>query len=149
MIHLYIIVTVRWSNLPNNINICCFLSPLHNNIYCFFTTITKQYILFCITITKQYIFCITITKQYIDTFAVVHALLDHVDVCTRPTRFEISLNLCPAKKCKNFPSIFFLRSHFEIRNNNKPFCLMSQSQSIEWVKQNLDNIKVPNNQNCN
>ena len=43
------------------------------------------------------------------------------------------------KKCRNFHSVVFRRSHFETHNNSKPFSSMSQSQSIEWVKQKPDN----------
>ena len=34
----------------------------------------------------------------IDTFAIVHALLDHVDGCARPTSSATSLTLCPAQR---------------------------------------------------
>ena len=42
------------------------------------------------------------------------------------------------KKCGHFHSIISLQSSFEI-HNNKPFSSISQSRSIEWVKQKLDN----------
>ena len=53
----------------------------------------------------------------------------------------------PYEKCRNFHSIVSLRSQFEIHSNNKPFSSMSQSQSIGWVKQKLDN-NSQKNQNC-
>ena len=34
----------------------------------------------------------------VDTFAIVYALLDRVEGCARPTRFLISLTLCPAQR---------------------------------------------------
>ena len=43
------------------------------------------------------------------------------------------------KKCIDFHSNVSLRSHFKIHNNNKSFSWMSQSQSIDWVKQKSDN----------
>ena len=43
------------------------------------------------------------------------------------------------KKCRKFHSIVSLPSHFKIHNKNKPFSSMSQSQSIEWIKQKPDN----------
>ena len=71
----------------------------------------------------------------VDTFAIVHALLDRVDGVIRhpdkisdPTHF-----VAHTKKCRNFVEPFC--DH----NKNKPFSSMSQSQSIEWVKQNSDN----------
>ena len=43
------------------------------------------------------------------------------------------LTFLSCTKCGSFHSIGSLRRHFEIHNNNKPFPLMSQSQSIGWV----------------
>ena len=77
----------------------------------------------------------------VDTFAVVHALLDRVDGYARhPDKVcDFTHFVSRTKKCRNFKSIVPLRSHFEIHKNNKPFSLISQSQSIKWVKQKPDN----------
>ena len=64
----------------------------------------------------------------VDTFAIIHAPLNRVDGCARHPEIVCDLT--------HFVS---LRSDFKIHNNNKSFYSMSQSQSIGWVKQKLDN----------
>ena len=75
------------------------------------------------------------------TPALLHALLDRVDGCARHPDKACDLThfVSRTKKYRIFHSIVSLQIHFEICNNNKPFSSMSQSQSIEWVKQKPDN----------
>ena len=63
----------------------------------------------------------------VDTFANGHALLDRIDGVRIPTRFAISLSLCPAQRSAETFTRLSLRSHFEIHTNNKPCSSMSQS----------------------
>ena len=72
----------------------------------------------------------------VDTFAIVHVTVvqRHPDKCCDPTH-----SVSHTKKCRDFHSIFCLRNHFEIHNNNIPFSSMSELQSIGWIKQKLGN----------
>ena len=79
------------------------------------------------------------TSSSVDIFAIVHALLDRVNGCARPTRFLTLLTLCPARRSVETFTRLYLWSRFEICNNNQPFPSMSQSQSIRWVEQKPDN----------
>ena len=79
----------------------------------------------------------TTTCTYVDTFDIVHELLDCIYGCAKhPDKIcDLTLFVSRMTKYRNFPSIVSLRSHSEIHNNNKSFSMMSQSQSIGWVKQ--------------
>ena len=77
----------------------------------------------------------------IDTFAVVHAFIDRMDGCARHSNkvWDLTHFVFSMKKHRNFHLIVSPLSHFEIHYHNKHFSSMSQSQSIGWAKQKLDN----------
>ena len=77
----------------------------------------------------------------VDTLAIVYTLLERVNGRARHLDKVCDLThfVTQTEKCRNFHSIVSLWSHFEIYSNNKPFSFMSQSQSIQWVKQKPDN----------